>query len=327
MCESVANVFVIFLYCYCCCSVYLQTGYFGTNQTQTKSKCKITLLAERNKQRMSEYKEAHNAQSSILQLNPQRITGVVKFYSVQKCYGFIKRDDTKEYVFVHSKSVSGKNERRVTRSLAKGEHVEFDVVLSDRSPEAINVTGLNNEPVLGSEYALISMQWHQYNDYKRDLIRNGEYAAREQSPRARRFYHRKSMKTHGQPNRNQRKNRKVNDNKQDSNANATERSDDTNKASNTRRNRNRNRRTRKATADPKQHPNATDKGATSDDWNITTMLSELDLANNLASANSTSSESLDFEKINSEETALAMSNAAPLSASSRLAASFGKGNQ
>lgn len=282
---------------------------------------------------MSEYKEAHNAQSSILQQNQHRITGVVKFYSVQKCYGFIKRDDTKEFVFVHSKSVSGKNERRVTRSLAKGEHVEFDVVLSDRSPEAINVSGLNNAPVLGSEYALISMQWHQYNDYKRDLIRNGEYAAREPSPRARRFYHRKSMKAYGQPNRSQRKTRKANDNKQDANANAnanataTERSDDTNKTSNTRRNRNRNRRTRKATADPKQQPNANEKATTPDEWNITTMLSELDLANNLASANSTSSESLDFEKINSEETVLAMSNAAPLSASSRLAASFGKGNQ
>lgn len=88
-----------------------------------------------------------------------KVTGVVKFYSVQKCYGFIKRDDTKEYVFVHSKSVTGKNQRRVTRSLAKGEHVEFDVVMSDRSPEAINVTGLNDGPVLGSEYALITMQW------------------------------------------------------------------------------------------------------------------------------------------------------------------------
>lgn len=88
-----------------------------------------------------------------------KVTGVVKFYSVQKCYGFIKRDDTKEYVFVHSKSVTGKNQRRVTRSLAKGEQVEFDVVMSDRSPEAINVTGLHDGPVLGSEYALITMQW------------------------------------------------------------------------------------------------------------------------------------------------------------------------
>lgn len=88
-----------------------------------------------------------------------RVSGVVKFYSVQKCYGFIKRDDTKEYVFVHSKSITGKNERRVTRSLAKGEHVEFDVVMSDRSPEAINVTGPVLGPVIGSEYALITMQW------------------------------------------------------------------------------------------------------------------------------------------------------------------------
>lgn len=49
-----------------------------------------------------------------------KVSGVVKFYSVQKCYGFIKRDDTKEYVFVHNKSVTSKNLRRVTRSLTKG---------------------------------------------------------------------------------------------------------------------------------------------------------------------------------------------------------------
>lgn len=105
---------------------------------------------------MSDLVDRTNGQSST---KSNRVSGVVKFYSVQKCYGFIKRDDTKEYVFVHSKSVTGKNERRVTRSLAKGERVEFEVMMSDRSPEAINVTGLNDGPVLGSEYALITMQW------------------------------------------------------------------------------------------------------------------------------------------------------------------------
>lgn len=105
---------------------------------------------------MSDLIDRPNGQSTA---KSNRVSGVVKFYSVQKCYGFIKRDDTKDYVFVHSKSVTGKNERRVTRSLAKGEHVEFDVVMSDRSPEAINVTGLSDGPVLGSEYALITMQW------------------------------------------------------------------------------------------------------------------------------------------------------------------------
>lgn len=108
------------------------------------------------KEIMSDLYDRTNGQSTA---KSNRVSGVVKFYSVQKCYGFIKRDDTKEYVFVHSKSVTGKNERRVTRSLAKGERVEFEVVMSDRSPEAINVTGLNDGPVLGSEYALITMQW------------------------------------------------------------------------------------------------------------------------------------------------------------------------
>lgn len=124
-----------------------------------------------------------------------KVSGVVKFYSVQKCYGFIKRDDTNEFVFVHSKSITGKNLRRVTRSLAKGEHVEFDVMMSDRSPEAINVTGINGGPVVGSEYGLISMQWHQYNAYKGELLRNGEDGLRDQSPRARRFFHRRRNAT------------------------------------------------------------------------------------------------------------------------------------
>lgn len=134
-----------------------------------------------------------------------KVSGVVKFYSVQKCYGFIKRNDNNEFVFVHSKSITGKNQRRVTRSLAKGEHVEFDVMMSDRSPEAINVTGMNGGPVVGSEYGLISMQWHQYNAYKDELLRNGEHSLRDQSPRARRFFNRRrNGKNHsGDRERNQ----------------------------------------------------------------------------------------------------------------------------
>lgn len=271
--------------------------------------------------------EPIGAGGSLTSQKGQRITGIVKFYSVQKCYGFIKRDDTKEYVFVHSKSVSGRNQRRVTRSLAKGEHVEFDVVLSDRSPEALNVTGPNLGPVLGSEYALISMQWHQYDDYKRELLQNG--ASREQSPRARRFYHRRQPRAHVQPNRGHRSRHSAPSNgppieANGGTANAGERRD-TNRSSNGRRNRNRNRRPRQ-----RHTASATESAAATvdDTANISTLLSELDLTNNLISANSTSSESLDFEKISSDETALAISCApAPLSTTSRLAASFTKVKQ
>lgn len=120
----------------------------------------------------------------------KNITGVVKFYSVQKCYGFIKRDDTNDYVFVHSTSITGKNLRRVTRSVDKGEQVQFDVVMSERSPEAINVTGPNGGPVLGSEYGLVTMQWHQYESLKKQLkdeVSQENDLERELSPRARRF--------------------------------------------------------------------------------------------------------------------------------------------
>lgn len=145
--------------------------------------------------------DSHTMPPPMGSKSTNKVSGVVKFYSVQKCYGFIKRDDTNEFVFVHSKSITGKNQRRVTRSLAKGEYVEFDVMMSDRSPEAINVTGINGGPVVGSEYGLISMQWHQYNAYKSELLRNGEHGMRDQSPRARRFFHRRRNITNHSGNR------------------------------------------------------------------------------------------------------------------------------
>lgn len=276
---------------------------------------------------MSDLNDLHGNVSTT---KSNRVTGVVKFYSVQKCYGFIKRDDTKEYVFVHSKSVTGKNQRRVTRSLAKGEHVEFDVVVSDRSPEAIAVTGLNNSPVLGSEYALISMQWHQYNDYKRELLQHGEHAARDSSPRARRFFHRRTPRSYGNYNRNQQRNRKTNDtNKLESDAMQDQNTENENKMKSNGRQRryNRNRRSKKQQSnDGNVAQNKIDNDANMTESNITTLLSELDIGNKMNSANSTSSESLDFEKINSDETTMAIGNLTS-SASNRLAASFNKGNQ
>lgn len=273
--------------------------------------------------------DSHNAPSTSTMVSKSvtKISGVVKFYSVQKCYGFIKRDDTKEYVFVHSKSITGKNQRRVTRSLAKGEQVEFDVVSSDRTPEAINVTGLNG-PVLGSEYGLITMQWHQYNKYKEELMRIGEQAVREQSPRARRFFHRRnhrgavSNQKYGHPrwsaNPSNDQSRKPIDDSPET------------KPKSQRRRYNRNRRT-------KRQNNGNGNGMPGEERidnpqmtesNINTLLSELNLDNNVITANSTSSESLDFEKINTDESNIpCVGTILSSTASSRLAATFNKGNQ
>lgn len=121
-------------------------------------------------------------------MSSERFTGVVKFYSVQKSYGFIRRDDNKEYVFVHNKSINSKNIRRVSRSLDKGEHVEFNIVLGERTPEAVNVTGIDLAPVIGSQYAYISMQWRKYEKYKRILLGEiKDVPCPEHSPRGRRY--------------------------------------------------------------------------------------------------------------------------------------------
>lgn len=109
---------------------------------------------------------------------------------------------------------------------------------------------------------------------------------------------------------------------------------DENKPKTRRRRYNRNRRTRRRNNDDndgtvdKQDQETVVLEMT--ESNITTLLSELNIDNkNAISANSTSSESLDFEKIHNDE-----SNPIPCitsiqtaSASSRLAATFSKGNQ
>lgn len=114
---------------------------------------------------------------------------------------------------------------------------------------------------------------------------------------------------------------------------------DENKPKTRRRRYNRNRRTRRRTNDGndgKQDQETADKQDQETgvlqmtESNITTLLSELNIDNrNAISANSTSSESLDFEKIHNDK-----SNPIPCitsmptaSASSRLAATFSKGNQ
>ena len=59
-------------------------------------------------------------------------TGVVKFYNVNKSFGFITGDDEKDY-FVHS---SGLKEGVI---IIEGDKVSFDIVEGDRGQKAENV--------------------------------------------------------------------------------------------------------------------------------------------------------------------------------------------
>lgn len=171
---------------------------------------------------------------------------------------------------------------------------------------------------------------HQYDAYKQQLMRNNGIPPRERSPRARRFFHRRqprdfdpSDRNGGMRGRRRRPNEHVsNDNNQEQNIeNSTNK-----KTSQMQRRRYHGKRRNKAkspTAEQSKDDAKSDSLQLTES-NLTTLLSELNMDNKpLNTANSTSSESLDFEKINTEDTALC---SASMIASSRLAAAFNKGN-
>jgi CspA family cold shock protein len=61
-------------------------------------------------------------------------TGTVKWFSNEKGYGFISRDDGED-VFVHFSAIAGEG----YRSLQEGQQVEFDIVDGDKGQQAANV--------------------------------------------------------------------------------------------------------------------------------------------------------------------------------------------
>merc|ERR1719374_247873 len=74
-------------------------------------------------------------------------TGTVKWFNVEKGFGFILAKDDKEY-FVHYSSIKSDG----YKSLGEGETVEFDLQADDRKGgmQAVNVTGPNGAPVKGA---------------------------------------------------------------------------------------------------------------------------------------------------------------------------------
>lgn len=66
-----------------------------------------------------------------------RLTGRVKWFDAQKGYGFIERNGEQD-VFVHYSAIQMEG----YRTLDDGEEVEFDIVRSDRGPQAANVIRL-----------------------------------------------------------------------------------------------------------------------------------------------------------------------------------------
>jgi len=62
-------------------------------------------------------------------------TGTVKFFNVDKGFGFITPADGQKDVFVHFSNVVGDG----FKSLDEGQQVEFDVGQGTKGPEAQNV--------------------------------------------------------------------------------------------------------------------------------------------------------------------------------------------
>ena len=60
--------------------------------------------------------------------------GKVKWFSAEKGYGFIEREDGGD-VFVHFSAIQEDG----FKSLAEGQEVEFDIVEGARGPQAANV--------------------------------------------------------------------------------------------------------------------------------------------------------------------------------------------
>jgi len=59
--------------------------------------------------------------------------GKVKWFNVQKAYGFIAPDDGSKDVFVHVNALVGMSE------LTEGQNVEFEVTEGQKGPQASNV--------------------------------------------------------------------------------------------------------------------------------------------------------------------------------------------
>lgn len=66
-----------------------------------------------------------------------KMTGKVKWFNAEKGYGFITTDEGKD-VFVHYSAIQSDG----FKTLDDGQAVSFDVVESDRGPQASNVVKL-----------------------------------------------------------------------------------------------------------------------------------------------------------------------------------------
>jgi CspA family cold shock protein len=83
-----------------------------------------------------------------------RLQGRVKWFDARKGYGFIEREGEDD-VFVHYSSIQMEG----YKALEDGEEVEFEIVRSDRGPQAANVTRLSKPSAPAPEATEPSRPW------------------------------------------------------------------------------------------------------------------------------------------------------------------------
>lgn len=69
-----------------------------------------------------------------------RITGIVKWFSKVKGFGFIAPDGTQGDIFVHYSAIASEG----YRNLDEGQRVEFSVEQTAKGPTALNVVVVSN---------------------------------------------------------------------------------------------------------------------------------------------------------------------------------------